>query len=274
DQWAGVGWRAYIGATNYLQAEIIGFINLYHANTDFYTDVDAARLEVFAQQAAISIQNARLHRASHELGMVQERQRLARELHDSVTQTLFTSTVMADSALRQWEANPTKAHTLLTQVLHATTSALAEMRVLLLELRPQALIQVSLEQLIHQLVVALEGRRQINFSVQLDPIPLLPPDTKIGIYRIFQEILNNIVKHSNASSAEIAVRVSVDALRLTVRDDGAGFELTQTAPNSLGLNIMRERASLIGGELDIDSAPGQGTQVSLTLPYQPQTQRK
>ncbi len=260
-------WQSYIGTPIYLRDQIIGFINLYSLFPDFYNEVDAERLEAFAKQTAIAIQNARLHQQSRELATVQERQRLARELHDSVTQALFTTTVMADSSLRQWNVNPEKAHGLLKQVFEVTTAALAEMRVLLLELRPQALVQVGFEQLISQLITSLRGRKQIELELDIDTPPSLPPDVKIGLYRVFQEILNNMVKHSGATRAVVRIKNRSDALFISVEDNGQGFDLAQLAPDSLGLGMMRERTEMIGAALDIQSTAGQGTQVSVTWPH-------
>jgi PAS domain S-box-containing protein len=261
-------WQSYLGTPIYLQEKIIGFINLYTTAAAFYSEGDAEWLEAFAEQAAIAIQNARLHEQSRELATIEERQRLARELHDSVTQALFTSTVMADSALRQWNLNPEKANSLLKQVLQLTTAALAEMRVLLLELRPQTLVQVSFEQLIQQLTASLKGRKQIDFEFDIDPIPALPSEVKISLYRIFQEILNNIVKHSSATYAMIEVKILDHTLLLSVRDNGEGFDLHGVAPNSLGLGIMQERANIIRATLNIKSNIGEGTQITVTWPYE------
>jgi signal transduction histidine kinase len=261
-------WHSYLGTPIYLQEKIIGFINLYTTEAAFYSEGDAEWLEAFAEQAAIAIQNARLHEQSRELATIEERQRLARELHDSVTQALFTSTVMADSALRQWGLNPEKANALLKQVLQLTTAALAEMRVLLLELRPQTLVQVSFEQLIQQLTASLKGRKQIDFEFDIDPIPALPSEVKISLYRIFQEILNNIVKHSGATYAMIGVKILDHTLLLSVQDNGQGFNLQGVAPNSLGLGIMHERANIIGATLTVKSNMGEGTAITVTWPYE------
>ncbi len=263
-------WCAYLGTPIYLQDNIIGFINLYSDSLDFYTDIDAEWLEAFAKQAAIGIQNARQHQQIRELSTIQERQRLARELHDSVTQALFTTTVMADSALRQWKVNPNKAHSLMTQVLQLATAALAEMRVLLLELRPQALVQVSFEHLIQQLLASLKGRKQITIDTEIDTIPVLPADVKMSLYRIAQEILNNLVKHSGATHTKIQVKNQPDKLTLTIQDNGIGFDLDQVAPSQLGLGMMYERANIIGANLQIESIAGQGTQITVTWPYEMQ----
>lgn len=260
--------RSYVGVPILLQDRVMGFINLYSGALSYYSEADAIRLMAFAGQAAIAIQNARLHHELQNLAAVQERQRLARELHDSVTQALFSSTVIADSALRQWDVNPTKAKNLLTQVLGLTSAALAEMRILLLELRPQALLQVTFNQLTEQLARALTGRKQIDVQLEMDTIPSLPADVKLALYRVLQEVTNNIVKHSDANKVDIVIRNLDNMLRISVVDNGHGFDLEKRASNSLGLGIMRERTEMVGADLKINSAKGQGTEVIITWPYE------
>ncbi len=255
---------AYAGIPIVLQEEIIGFINLFSKTTDFFTPDHIERLEAFGAQAAIAIQNARIYEQSQALATLEERQRLARELHDSVTQTLFTSSVIAESALRQWDINPTKAQDLLQQLHHLTNSALAEMRVLLLELRPASLTKVHLRELIGQLVQSLQSRKHIKISTQVGNLPPLPPDLQITLFRIIQEALNNIVKHADASHVWITIEEAGSRLQLTVEDDGKGFDRTQIAPLGLGVGIMRERAHAAGAVLDIYSTPGEGTRLVMT----------
>jgi signal transduction histidine kinase len=262
------GWRhSFVGVPILLQERVIGYINLYSASFSYYSEVDAERLTAFAGQAAVAIQNARLHQEVQNVATIQERQRLARELHDSVTQALFSSTVMADSALRQWDINPDKAQGLLKQVLNLTSAALAEMRILLLELRPQALVQVTLNQLIEQLARALQGRRQIEVNLKNETLPPLPSDVKLALYRVLQEVTNNIIKHSDANKVDIIIQNLENEMKILVSDNGHGFDIDKRSPNSLGLGIMRERAEMVGAELDINSATGQGTQVIITWPY-------
>ncbi len=200
---------------------------------------------------------------AEKLAAAEERQRLARELHDSVSQTLFTSTVMAESALRQWETNPPKAHDLMTQLQQLTTSALSEMRLLLLELRPASLTQVGLPTLIDQLAHTLETRTGIHISAAVDEIPTLVPDVQVAFYRIVQESLNNIIKHAQATEVLIRLEWRDKQLILTINDNGKGFDTTLTKPTSLGMNIMRERSEAIGALLHIESDSAHGTRIQL-----------
>jgi signal transduction histidine kinase len=200
---------------------------------------------------------------AQKLAAAEERHRLARELHDSVSQTLFTSTVMSESALRQWESNPQKAHNLMVQLQQLSTSALSEMRLLLLELRPSSLTQVGLNSLIQQLAATVQGRTAMEISTVLDDIPTLSPDVQIALYRTVQEALNNIIKHAQANKVIIQLEWKNPELILTINDDGKGFDPNLTKPSSLGMNIMRERAESIHARLNIESSIGIGTRIQV-----------
>ncbi|MBI1280505.1 MAG: response regulator [Anaerolineaceae bacterium] len=200
---------------------------------------------------------------AEKLAAAEERQRLARELHDSVSQTLFSSTVMAESALRQWEANPKKAYGLLEQLQQLTTSALAEMRLLLLELRPASLTQVGLATLIEQLAKTFQSRTAIEISTALDDIPTLLPDVQVTLYRTVQEALNNIMKHAQANRVIIRLEWTNRKIVLTITDDGKGFDMSTRKPSSLGMNIMQERAESINAALNVESALGEGTRIQV-----------
>jgi signal transduction histidine kinase len=203
---------------------------------------------------------------SNALAALEERQRIARELHDSVSQTLFTSSVIAESALRQWETNPQKARNLVEQLHQLTHSALAEMRVLLMELRPASLTRVQFKQLIEQLMRSLSTRRLLETEISVEDVPVLPPDVQIALYRILQEALNNVVKHAGASRVAIRSWLNDSSLHLLIEDDGCGFDLNTVGGSSLGLNIMRERAEGVNAKLDVHSDKGQGTRVVVTWP--------
>lgn len=255
--------RSYIGVPIVALDELLGFINIFSLSENFFTAEHAFRAEAFAAQAAAAIQNAHFFRHSKELAVSEERQRLARELHDSVTQTLFTSSVMVESALRQWDANPKKARALATQCHQLTRDALAEMRLLLLELRPTALIQSSFSQLIEQLADLVQKRDYFDLSLDIGEIPELPPDAQIALYRIVQEALNNATKHSQATRVRITARHEHDTLRMTIEDNGKGFDPASAPVSSLGLRMMRERADGIGASIELDSQAGGGTRVTV-----------
>ncbi|NLX08215.1 MAG: PAS domain S-box protein [Chloroflexi bacterium] len=260
----GQHWRSYVGAPIYAQDEFIGFINLMAAQPQFFTPVHADRLQAFAEQAAIAIRNAQLHQQEQTLAALQERQRLARDLHDAVSQTLFSASVVAEALTRQYHRNPEKVQERLIELHQLTRGALAEMRTLLLELRPASLVEVEIRDLLNQLAEALRSRKRIQIAIDVEgDFSALPMDVKLTLYRITQEALNNIAKHAHATHGTVTLRGHNSDFSLTVTDNGRGFDMESVMPTSLGLGIMRERAEAIGARLTITSAAQQGTQVVL-----------
>jgi PAS domain S-box-containing protein len=191
-----------------------------------------------------------------------ERTRLARELHDAVTQTLFSATLIADVLPELWELNNEEGRRRLTELQQLTRGALAEMRALLVELRPNALIEVPLPTLLRQLAEAFTGRARIHVQLIVEGQRKLPADAQVALYRITQEALNNIVKHSRATQAMVTLRLG-DSVRLTVADNGCGFDPSTVTADHLGLKIMRERADAIHARFSLYSEPGEGSQISV-----------
>lgn len=189
-----------------------------------------------------------------------ERTRLARELHDAVTQTLFSATLIAEVLPELWVKNITEGNRRLEELRQLTRGALAEMRTLLVELRPNALFEVPLPTLLKQLTEALSGRAPIIFQLQCCGARKLPGEVQVSLYRIAQEALNNVVKHATATQAVITLNLG-DPVQMTITDNGTGFDTTTVTADRLGLKIMRERAEAIGAEFSIHSSPGEGTQV-------------
>jgi PAS domain S-box-containing protein len=196
----------------------------------------------------------------------EERSRLARDLHDAVSQTLFSASIIADVLPRIWERNPVEGRKRLEEIRQLTRGALAEMRTLLLELRPAALVDADTGELLRQLAESITGRTRIPVEVEVTGACSAPAELKIGIYRIVQEALNNVAKHSRATQAEVSLHCSADAIKLVIKDNGLGFRGGTRSPGSLGMGIMQERANSIGADIAITSAPGQGTQVEVRWP--------
>jgi signal transduction histidine kinase len=140
--------------------------------------------------------------------------------------------------------------------------ALAEMRALLLELRPSELAQVGLAEIIEQLITGLECRRTLDVTIDLDDVDL-DPDTHLAFYRIAQEALGNIAQHSQAAALTVELSAG-PPVRMVISDDGAGFDPDETPAGHLGLTIMRERADGVGAELEVATAAGEGTTIRLT----------
>jgi signal transduction histidine kinase len=258
--------RSYLGAPIQLEGQVNGFIHLNSALPGFFSGVHAGRLVAFTDQAAIAIQNARLYEQAQELAALEERQRLARDLHDAVSQTLWTASITADVLPDLWKKDQQEGERSLERLRRLTRGALAEMRTLLLELRPAALIEARLEDLLNQLAQATMSRKKMSITIDADNSYTLPNGVQVGIYRIAQETLNNIAKHSRASEVLMRLEATTEGVRLTIRDNGQGFETDKVQPERLGLHIMRERAAAIGADLSVDSIPGSGTTIVVEWP--------
>lgn len=199
---------------------------------------------------------------TREQAATAERTRLARDLHDAVSQTLFSASLIADVLPRIWERNPEQGRDRLEEIRQLTRGALAEMRTLLFELRPAALVDVELPDLLKQLAESVTGRARVPVSTHFEGQCKIPPDAKIALYRIAQEALNNIAKHSGADSGMVMLKSEPGRVELRVRDNGAGFDRSKVTGRSLGLGIMEERARTIGASLDVHSEVGRGTEVT------------
>jgi signal transduction histidine kinase len=213
-------------------------------------------------------------RQERDSAIADERNRLARDLHDSVTQSIYSASLMSEVLPGMWQRDPDQAEAGLGELRHLTRGALAEMRTMLLELRPETLVKTPLGDLLEQLVEALASRMEIETQADIQPIPELPSDVHINYYRIAQEALNNVIKHSNASQARVHLATSPPYLapqedgwygkiELSITDNGNGFDPGKAPPRSLGIDIMNERAAEIDGTLRIDSTPEEGTEVRL-----------
>jgi PAS domain S-box-containing protein len=247
-----------------IDSEVVGFLNVNSLTPDFFSIRDGERLQVFANHAAVAIRNASLYQRALEIATLEERQRIARDLHDAVSQTLFSANIIAESIPRLWEQQPGKAIAQ-TQSLHQLTrAAAAEMRVLLFELRPEALVQNNMPYLLTQLGYSLHGRKQIDLSLVIrtpDEQPL-PPAVQVAFYRVAQESLNNVLKHGHAKAVRIRFQQTEDQIALVITDNGRGFNTTQLS-GGIGLRSMQERAASIHADFRLKSTVGRGTQVRL-----------
>lgn len=220
-------------------------------------------LAAIARQVGVAVENARLYEAAEESAAAAERSRLARDLHDAVSQTLFSASLIAEVVPRLWERNPEEGRRRLDELRVLTRGALAEMRTLLLELRPTALAEAHLPDLLKQLAEAATARARLPVSLSVDGSCDVPPDVKIAYYRIAQEALNNVVKHAAATKVSVSLECSPDAVELDVTDDGRGFDAGRAPLDRLGLGIMRERAEAVGARFSLESEPGAGTSVTV-----------
>jgi signal transduction histidine kinase len=192
-----------------------------------------------------------------------ERTRLARDLHDAVTQTLFSASLIAEVLPDLWEMDQAEARKSNEELRQLTRGALAEMRTLLLELRPAALTQARFPDLIKQLSEAVIGRARLPVRIDKTGEYEMPPEVKVTYYRIAQESLNNIVKYARATQVDIRLSLECCNVHMDIKDNGIGFDPSSVKPTSLGMHIMHERADAIHARLKISSTPGEGTLVSL-----------
>jgi signal transduction histidine kinase len=243
----------------------------------------AARDESQKQKAELQLAHQQLQEytvRAEELAVLQERNRLTRELHDSVTQTLFSASLIAEALPTLWERDQKMGRERLAMLRQMSRGALAEMRTLLLEQRPTAVVETALEDLLRQLGEVVTGREGVPVTVEVEGCCELPPNLHVALYRIAQEALNNVVKHAKASQVAVSLRCTPldpsPSLRagegagvkveLVISDDGQGFDPEDIPPEHLGLGIMRERAEAAGAQLGIVSQTGRGTQVNVVWP--------
>lgn len=245
-----------------------GVIQYYHRTVPALDDDDRAFLTAIADQAALAVANASLYAKSERSAALVERQRLARELHDSVSQALFSMTLHARAAQRHLGGEEVNAPALAAvgKLTELTQGALAEMRALIFELRPGALSEEGLVAALSRQAAALAARESVPITVTGPPErPLLTADAEEHLYRIALEALNNAVKHASAGAISVEVEVVRDELSITVEDDGVGFDPSVTPAGHLGRSTMAERAATLGGVLTIDSRPGTGSRIRVAV---------
>jgi signal transduction histidine kinase len=246
--------------------QVIGFQTMLHETSGYYTTRHAELATMFAQQAAVAIENARLYEQVQGKAALEERQRLARELHDSVSQALYSILLNASTADELFGAAPEQAHGLVRDVLGLAEGGLAELRALIFELRPESLEREGLIGALEKQVAAVQARHGLRVRMQLGGEPDLPQAGKEAVYRVAQEALHNAVKHARAHTLDLSLELGRAEVALVVADDGRGFDPRGEFPGHLGLQSMRERAAAVGGTLEIQSAPGEGTRLSARFP--------
>ncbi len=222
----------------------------------------------FADQAALAIENARLRARIEETAIETERNRLARDLHDSVTQSLFAASLKAEALLEmlRTEGEGGDAAEAAEELRRLSRGALAGMRTMLIEMRAGGVTDTPLPELLRHLVEASGSRFGAHVRLTTDGRLRLPPEVQTALYRIAQEALNNVARHAQASRAWVDLRLGDDGARLEIGDDGCGFEQSHNGAGHFGLVNMRERAAAIGADLTLDSRKGRGTVVTVEWP--------
>ena len=258
--------RSWLGLPLLAGERTIGLLNILHDEANHYKASDVNLARTFANQLAVAIDNIHLNEQAGRTAAADERSRIARELHDSVTQTLFTASVLAEATPRIWNKDRDIARQNMERLSVLIRGALAEMRSMLLELRSDAPPNQSLDQLLTTLAEATRARSNVSVSLSIEGDRELPAEVTLAFYRIAQEALNNVIKHAEATRVDISLLDQPDRVELHIRDDGRGFDPQLIPDGHLGISIMAERAKKIGGDLQIQSTPGRGTEVSLTWP--------
>jgi PAS domain S-box-containing protein len=257
------GVQAWMWVPMAVKGRVIGGMGIAHAEPDAFTTHHANLALIMATQAAITMANAQLYEQAQALAVLEERQRLAQNLHDAVNQSLFSASLIAEVLPRLWERNPEEGRLSLEDLRRLTRGAMAEMRSLLAELRPLVLTDSDLSDLLRQLGDAHTGRTNIPVSVTLLGEGALPAEVQVAFYRLCQEALQNIAKHADASQVVLTLLYDTGSVTLHIRDNGRGFDPACIPSGHYGLSMMRERAKAIDAVLTVTSQPGQGTEITV-----------
>ena len=252
-----------------VDTKVIGILNILNKPSEI-TQEDMRIIDLFADQAAIIIEHVRLQYQAEQLAVLEERQRLARELHDSVTQALYSVTLYADAARMAFSAEKWDAlERNLQEVRNMSREAMYDMRLLVFELRPFMLETEGLASALRARLAAVEGRSGLKTEVLVEDERRLPIKMEEELYRIAQEGLNNVVKHARATQVQIRLKYDEKTVSLEMNDDGRGFE-PEAAHQSggFGLQGIHERVQQLGGTLNIESAPLRGTRLSVRIPLE------
>jgi len=247
---------------------VIGTLDVQSSQVDAFTEDEVLVVESLGDQIAIAIENARLYDRSRELATLEERNRLARELHDSISQSLFSLDLHAKAVAKYLRQNPERAEAQLALLRQLARDALEEMRTLIFDLRPPLLDEGGLALALRQQVELLRRPEGPELILHTEGDGRLPPETELGLLRVAQEALTNAMRHANARRIELTISQDSSQAVLSVVDDGCGFDVTNLSENMrcFGLRGMRERMEALNGSLEIESRLGQGTRVTARVP--------
>jgi len=261
-------WEIFIGVPIFNGNTTWGVLAIFGEKTFQATPEEIKLLKIITSQIGIAVENNYLREQAERLVITEERNRLARELHDSVTQSLYSLTLFAETAKRMMEAGDiTETQHYLNEIADSSQQALKEMRLLVHKLRPAMYTEGGLIASIEQRLRAVEGRSGVHFDFQADNNLSLSPKIEKVLYAIIVEALNNALKYARSDHVRVLLTQEDNAVSLEVSDNGCGFELDQARQSGgLGLASILERVSQLQGTLNIDSAPGMGTTLSVRIP--------
>lgn len=247
-----------------VKGKTIGVLDVQSEQLSGFDQTDVEMLQALANQAGVAIENVRLHEKAKQVAILEERQRLARDLHDSVTQSLYGLNLYAEAAaghLALGQLNQVKQH--LDDIQKTAQESLTEIRLLIYELRPPILEQEGLVAALQNRLYSVESRAELKTSLKSDLLTArLPLSVEEGLFRIAQEALNNAIKHAQANCVEISIVQDKESITMEIYDDGKGFDPTTPCQDGcLGILSMQERASVQNWAFSLDSSPGSGTRV-------------
>jgi signal transduction histidine kinase len=259
--------RSWIGVPLIVKSKVIGMLSLVHNEPNYYQPQALNLVQTFANQVAIAIDNAHLYQQAQETAAIAERARLARELHDSVTQALYSAGLYADATCLALSSGKTDvAAENVRQLRSLVEEAMSDMRLLVFELHPPILEETGLVGALQARLEAVEARSGLETAFRVERERRLPLSIEAQLYRVAQEALNNVIKHAQAKQVIVHLQFNEERFCLTIQDDGIGFDLeTVGRSGGLGLRGIKERVQQIGGDLTLETAPGKGTTLRIEV---------
>ena len=260
--------KTWLGVPVLVNDEVTGILSVQNLEKEnAFDESDVGLLQTFAASMSIAIENARLYEQARHLAVLDERQRLGRELHDSVTQSLYGITLYAQAAVGKLSAHQLeRARQYIEDIQNTAQESLADMRLLIYELRPPVLDQEGLISALQSRLLSVENRAGIKSSIQSNLTGRLPLEIEEGLYQIAREALNNTIKHARARNILVDVRQLPEAVSMSISDDGIGFDPQAAGGEGcLGLSAMQERAIAQGWLFRVESTPGNGTKIHVEV---------
>lgn len=261
--------RSWLGVPMLDNGKVTGILSVQNVDEeDAFDEADVRLLQTFAAAMSIALENARLYEKERQVAILEERQRLGRELHDSVTQSLYGISLYAQAARGKMAAQDLEqARQYLEDIQNTAQESLADMRLLIFELRPPILEREGLVAALQNRISAVENRAMIKAEIRCSLAERLPRGVEEGLYQIAREALNNVIKHAHARNVAINIERSAASVRLEIQDDGVGFDPeTAIRKGCLGITNMQERAQAQGWEMQVASRPGEGTRIRVEVP--------
>ncbi|MFZ5857482.1 MAG: histidine kinase [Chloroflexota bacterium] len=260
--------HSWIGIPLLLRGQVTGLLSLTHEQPGYYTETHARLAQAISHQIAVAIENARLYEQAQDLATLGERNRIARELHDSVTQLLYGISLISTAATRSvGKGNVSQVQESLSEIKDNAMQALQEMRLLILELNPPLLQKHGLVAALKASLESIESRAGLETALRADGVDRLPRSIEPDIYRIAMEALNNLVRYARAKKVTVDLQTRSNWVILDIRDNGVGFDLESVRNGGgMGIHNMEQRAHRLGGRLEITSRPGDGTRIKAEIP--------